>query len=114
MKIENETFKIFYSEAEHIVFFEGSIRLWDPSEYQKIKQFLLDILELEGEKLCIDFTGLEFLNSSGISMMCKFIFDVKKMNNRTVRFVGRHDILWQKKSLGNLQKLWNKVELEFV
>lgn len=114
MKIENETFKIFYLEGERAVFFEGSIRLWDPSEYQKIKQFLLDILELEGSELRIDFTKLEFLNSSGISMMCKFVFDVKKMASKTIKFVGRKNILWQKKSLGNLQKLWDKVELEFV
>lgn len=114
LKIEDDNFKIWYEESEYAVFFEGSLRLWDPSEYSSIKQFLLDIHDFGMDCLTIDISNLEFLNSSGINMLCKFVFEMKKVNRTNLLIIGRANILWQKKSLQNLKKLWDKIQLKFV
>lgn len=114
LKLEGDIYLIWYKDDDHIIHFEGSLRLWDPGEYSRIKQYMLDIYELDIEKLSIDLTKLEFLNSSGISMLCKFIFETKKTNRIPITIVGRNDILWQKKSLHNLKKLWDKIELKLI
>lgn len=112
LKLEDDLYTISYNKDDFTVYFNGSIRLWDPVDYEKIRRFLLDVYELEQPKLLLDLTQLEFLNSSGISMLCKFIFDVKQANKCPVGMIGSEAILWQKKSLTNLQKIWDQLELE--
>lgn len=111
--IDGDIYKIYYEEEEKAIYFEGNLRLWDPTDYQKIRQFMLDTLELQLEKLTLDFVKLEFLNSSGISTLCKFVLDAKKINRHTICFVGNREILWQRKSFENFLKLWDAVQLEF-
>lgn len=114
IKFEGDIYKIWYNDQEHVIVFEGSLRLWDPAEYNKIRQYLYDIYELNLKTMKIDLTRLEFLNSSGISMLCKFVFESKKLDHSPIVFIGKNDILWQKKSLHNLKKLWDKIELDLV
>jgi hypothetical protein len=111
--INGDIYKIHYNEVEKVIYFEGSLRLWDPSEYQKIRQFMLDSLELNTDSLTLDFMKLEFLNSSGISTLCKFILDAKRINRQRIRVIGNNEILWQRKSFENLSKLWDEIKLEF-
>lgn len=111
--IKGDIYRIFYDETEKTIFFEGSLRLWDPSEYQKIRQFMLDTLDLNITELSLDFYRLEFLNSSGISTLCKFILDAKKINRHTIIVIGNKEILWQKKSFDNLSRLWDAIRLDF-
>ncbi|MGL1893216.1 MAG: hypothetical protein OCD02_16395 [Spirochaetaceae bacterium] len=114
LKIEGDIYLVWYKDNDHIIHFEGSLRLWDPGEYGRIKQYMLDIYELDTKTLSIDLTKLEFLNSSGISMLCKFVFDIKKGNQLPIIIIGKKDILWQRKSLHNLKKLWDKIELKLI
>jgi len=114
LKIEDDNFKIWYESEQHIIYFEGILRLWDPSEYSEIRKFMHDIHDLGMEVITLDISNLEFLNSSGISMFCKFVFDIKKINKTSILFVGREQILWQQKSLNNIKKLWEKIDIQFV
>ena len=111
MKIEHELFKIWFEENQNTVFFEGSLRLWDPTEYTRIKKMLLEIYDLEISDLTMDFLNLNFLNSSGISTLVKFIFEAKKINKHKICIIGNKEILWQKKSFENLTKIWPEIEL---
>lgn len=113
MIIENDDYKIWYDEKNETIFFQGSLRLWDPVSYQKIRQMMLDIYALDTEKLLLDFKNLDFMNSSGISTLCKFIFDAKEMQKKKLKIVGNTEILWQKKSFENLKKIWDQIELVF-
>jgi hypothetical protein len=113
MKLEDENYKIWFDETVNTIYFEGSIRLWDPTDYSKIKQFMLDTHELNISELFLNFVKLEFLNSSGISTLCKFILDIKKVNKVSLHIIGNNTILWQKKSFENLLKLWDKIAIEF-
>lgn len=112
--IENSDFKIWYDKTKNTVFFEGSLRLWDPDAYREIKQLLLDVYEHDHGDMRIDFSHLEFLNSSGISMLVKFIFEIKKRGNKPLIIVGSDDYLWQQKSFDNLRKLWEYIQVQMV
>lgn len=114
LKIEGDIYKIWYIDSENTIYFSGSLRLWDPLEYSRIRQYMIDIYGLDIEKLSVDLTKLDFLNSSGISMLCKFVFEAKKINGVPITIIGRNDILWQKKSLHNLEKLWDQIALKLV
>ncbi|OHD53789.1 MAG: hypothetical protein A2Y33_02740 [Spirochaetes bacterium GWF1_51_8] len=109
MKMEGEFFKINFDHETNTIFFEGSLRLWDPTEYQKIKQFMLDVHDLNIKELTLNYVNLEFMNSFGISILCKFILEIKPMNKVALTVVGNKDILWQKKSFENLKKLWDQI-----
>lgn len=111
--MEGDSYKIWFDHTNNTIYFDGSLRLWDPSEYQKIKQFMLDVHDLNITELYLNFVKLDFLNSSGISMLCKFIFEVKRINKLTLYVVGNKEILWMKKSFENLLKLWDKIVLVF-
>ncbi len=111
MKLQDDNFLIRFDPEKNRVFFEGVLRLSGPAEYNRIEQFLLDVLELDLSRLELDFTELEFLNSAGISMLCHFIFQAKDRDKMPLRILGNKEVLWQKKSFANLQQLWEKIEL---
>jgi hypothetical protein len=64
------------------------------------------------EVMTIDLKELGFLNSSGISMLSKFVLGLRK--NKTVQLVvlGSNEMPWQGKSLKNLQKFLPSLKLE--
>ena len=111
MRLDGDNYHIWYESAKHTVFFEGSIRLWDPSEYGKIRQFLLDIHNLDIPNLDMNFTGLDFLNSSGISTLCKFILEIRKADKLNLNLICSDNILWQRKSFENLARLWDRIKV---
>ncbi|MBN2753254.1 MAG: hypothetical protein JXR81_00165 [Candidatus Goldbacteria bacterium] len=113
MQIKGEDYSIIFDDKLNTVNFNGSLRLENMGEYKAIEQFLLDVHELNLPFLNLDFKEVDFLNSSGIAMLCRFIMDVKKQNKMPVIVTGNDDILWQKKSFANLKLLWDKVEVKF-
>ena len=114
MIIEDENYKIWYDNEKNTVFFDGSLRLWDPTGYVKIRKMLRDLYSLDTPALLLDFRELKFLNSSGISMLCKFIFEAKDLGQKPIKIIGNQEVRWQIKSFENLKKLWSKIELEFL
>ncbi|NET54260.1 MAG: hypothetical protein F6K09_38340, partial [Merismopedia sp. SIO2A8] len=61
--------------------------------------------------ITLDLKKLEFLNSSGISMLSKFVINVRKKNASQIQVKGSTSIPWQSKSLKNLKRLMPKLEL---
>ena len=114
MKLQDDNFLIRFDPQQSRVFFEGVLRLSGPEEYNKIEQFLLDVMDLDLSWLELDFRDLEFLNSAGISMLCHFIFQAKDRDKMPMRIIGNKEVLWQKKSFANLQQLWGKIELSLA
>jgi len=113
MQISSNDFKIIYDEERKSVDFSGSLRLWDLKEYQKINKFLLDVYSLNMDNLIINFKDLEFLNSAGISMLCKFVIHVKKLKKADLTILANKNVLWQTKSFQNLKLLWNKIKIQY-
>jgi len=64
--------------------------------------------------LTLNLQELEFLNSSGISMLSMFVVKVRDRGVTQLVLQGSNKILWQTKSLRNLQRLMPGLTLELV
>lgn len=114
MKMEFDNFEMLFDESENTIYFKGVLRSNEFEQFDKIKNFILDIYGLEISELVMNFGDLEFMNSSGISTLCRVIIDAKESGvNKPIRILGKKDILWQVKSFENLKKIWDLISLEF-
>lgn len=114
MKFVDNNFQIVYDKEGNILKFSGVLRSNILEEFEKIKKFMLDVYDLETTSLVLDFTQLEFMNSAGISTLCRFVLDAKEKSfAKPLKIVGKNDILWQVKSFENLKKIWDQISLEF-
>ncbi|MGF1542136.1 MAG: STAS domain-containing protein [Pleurocapsa sp.] len=114
MKIETDTHNIFYDKINHSIIFQGSLRLNGTEDYTSILDLLNNIVEEEPPKIVLNVKELKFLNSSGISMLSKFVINVRKSKNIQMVVIGAKDIPWQGKSLKNLQRLMPTLTIELV
>ncbi len=112
MEIKTEDYHIIYDEISHKVVFDGSLRLNGGEEYTSIFKLLDSIAQQEPEKIVLDLKDLSFLNSSGISILSKFVIKVRKSKNIQMVVIGAKKNPWQGKSLKNLQRLMPSLKLE--
>lgn len=112
MEIESENYHVSYDSQTMIVNFRGSFRLNGMKDYEPIIQFLNEVVALEQPQIILDLQKLEFLNSSGISMLSKFIINMRKKQINNIIVQGSKNIPWQDKSLKNLQRLMPSLVLE--
>ena len=114
MIIDEKDFQIGYDAVTRTIAFTGSLRMSDPSQFDVIRRFLLEVYELDADRMVLDFSGLEFMNSAGISFLCKYIYTIKDLPVRKqVVVVGNPTLLWQRKSFENLPKVWDQVVVRF-
>jgi hypothetical protein len=112
MEIKNEDYSVVYDPADTTVNFQGSLRLSGMPEYAPIVELLDRTLETNPDCITLNLEKLEFLNSSGINVLSKFVIKVRQ--KKTVRTIvrGNQNILWQAKSLKNLKRLMPSLQLE--
>ena len=96
----------------HTVTFQGELALGGPHEYAPINELLMQAVKGNTDLITLDFRRLSFLNSSGISMLCKFVLSLRQKQDMQLAILGSHDIPWQGKSLRNLQKFLPRLKLE--
>lgn len=115
MEIKNfkaEDYQVCYDEETHTIQLSGSLRLSGLEDSNPVIKLLNDILEEEPSNLIFDLRDLEFLNSSGINMLSKFVIKVRQKQNISLKILASTDIPWQGKSLKNLQRLLPSLQLE--
>ncbi|MGK7882380.1 MAG: hypothetical protein AB4060_20105 [Crocosphaera sp.] len=113
MEIKTDDYFVIYNPETITVSFGGSLRLGGSEEYAPIVELLDEAVASEPEIITLDLIALEFLNSSGISMLSKFVISVRKKKNISITVKGSDDVPWQGKSLKNLQRLMPSLKLEF-
>ena len=113
MEVKGEDFLVTYNESRSSVEFFGTIRLRDAAEYQAIGQLLESIHGQASGTLSLDFRNLQFLNSSGINTISRFVIKARRSDSISLKIFGNDEISWQQKSLKNLQKLWPQVQIAF-
>lgn len=113
MEISADNYCISHEENSNIISFKGSLRLSGMEEYEPIINLLDRLASQELDQIILDLKGLEFLNSSGISMLSKFVINIRKKNSTQILVKGSESIPWQGKSLKNLQRLMPSLILEF-
>lgn len=112
MEIKTESYNIVYDEASNNIIFDGSLRLNGSAEYSPITELLNNVAQQEPEKIVLDLKELNFLNSSGISVLSKFVINVRRRKNIQMVVIGAKKNPWQGKSLKNLQRLMPSLKLE--
>lgn len=111
MNIQDENYRICFDEAACAVEFHGTLRLNGMTEYAPILDLLNQASATPARPLVLDLRRLEFLNSSGIAMLSKFVIGVRN-GELKLTVLGSSAIPWQGKSLTNLKRLMPGLMLE--
>jgi hypothetical protein len=111
-EIKGQDYIIQYDPKSVTVSFKGELSLGGPADYAPIVQLLDEVANPEPSTITLNLKQLEFLNSSGISMLSKFVIAVRKKKTIQLLVVGSNDVPWQQKSLKNLEKLLPTLKLE--
>jgi hypothetical protein len=109
-------YSVEYDEKNHTVTFQGIMRLKTSKDYAPVSELLQSVYDIANKNnliLTLDFRRLQFINSSGIHALSKFVIDVRTANKSEIHVLGNPDIYWQHRSLLNLSKLWPKVQVDF-
>ena len=111
-EIKGEDYSIKYDRESVTVCFLGELSLSGPAEYAPIVELLDEVANPEPPTITLNLKKLKFVNSSGISMLSKFVITVRKKKTIQLLVLGSNDIPWQQKSLKNLEKLLPALKLE--
>lgn len=112
MEIKTDDYSVEYQPANETVYLRGSLRLSGTEEYAAIAELLSQIADNAPETINVNLQKLEFLNSSGINMLSKFVIKVRQQGNTGITIQGSKGIPWQGKSLKNFQRLMPGLKLE--
>ncbi|NJM66982.1 MAG: hypothetical protein HC851_15590 [Acaryochloris sp. RU_4_1] len=112
MEIKTDDYRVWYESAVGTVFFKGFLRLPGIPEYQSIMNLMLGAIA-QSPHLILDLQELEFLNSSGISMLSMFVVKVRNQGDAQLTLQGSNKVFWQTKSLRNLQRLMPALNLVY-
>lgn len=111
-EIKGEDYLVQYDPSAATVKFQGELALGGPKEYAPINDLLAEMASSNPEAMTIDLKELAFLNSSGISMLSKFVLGLRKKKDVQLVVLGSSNMPWQGKSLKNLQKFFPSLKLE--
>ncbi|WP_041795849.1 slr1659 superfamily regulator [Pararhodospirillum photometricum] len=111
-EITGDLFHVHYDSAQSVVTLSGTLRLNGLVEYEPVAALLRTALE-DNEVLTLDLRALEFLNSSGIAMLSKFVIEARQRQGGCVTVLGSREVAWQGRSLVNLQRLMPSLTLDF-
>jgi hypothetical protein len=111
MEIKTDDYKIWYEPDSSTVSFRGFLRLEGIEAYKPVMDLMLSALEQASTSFTLNLSELEFLNSSGISMLSMFVVKVRQKGDVQMALEGSEKVLWQTKSLKNLQRLMPSLTL---
>ena len=111
-EVKGEDYIVQFDPESVSVYFQGELSLGGSTDYAPITNLLNEVAESEPNTITIDLRNLAFVNSSGISMLSKFVLSMRKKKGVQVVVLGSNDMPWQGKSLKNLEKLLPGLKLE--
>jgi hypothetical protein len=112
MFIVTEDYSIKYDADTTTINWQGVMRL-NGKEYDPIAELLNEVATLKPSKITLNLQELEGLNSSGLTMLGKFIFKLAKKTTIELLIQGSKKMIWQKKSIKNFQRLMPRLQLEW-
>jgi len=104
-EVKGDDYQVEYEPASSTVYFKGDITLGSPKDYVPIVKLLDQAANSDPDTLTLNVKELAFLNSSGISMLSKFVLGMKKKKGTQLVVLGGKKVPWQGKSLKNLERL---------
>lgn len=112
MEIKGENYSVTYDPETVTITCEGSFRLRGTEEYAPIVQLLNDVADENPTTITLNLEQLQFLNSSGINSLSKFVIRLRKQKSTHLIVKGSQEYPWQGKSLKNLKRLLPDLQLE--
>ena len=112
-EIAGENYRVAYYPDTTTINFAGVLRLAGMTEYEAIDNLLTEVAATNPDRLTLNFEELEFLNSSGFSVLSKFAIAMRKQKVTKIIMVGSENIGWQAKSFKNLKRLLPNLTVEF-
>lgn len=114
MEVRGDDYRVWYNASDTCIYCQGSLRLAGTEEYSPIIKVLENVVEQAPKKIFLNLCQLEFLNSSGINVLSKFVIKVRQKETIHITVQGSENIPWQGKSLKNLQRLMPTLKLEWL
>lgn len=111
MEITSEKYSVQYDAAAQTVFCRGTLRLAGMEEYAPIVKLLDQVIADHPPVVRLNLQDLEFLNSSGINVLSRFVLKVRSQKDMQLIVQGSTAIPWQEQSLTNLQRLMPQLQL---
>ena len=111
MKHKSPSYSIFYDCDSETISLSGKLHLIQREKaFHEILSWFDLIIDKEPPKVLLDVSGLEYLNSMGISMIAKFV--IRARDKKTIHVVVKasKDIIWQSKSLVNLKRIMPSID----
>jgi hypothetical protein len=109
--LTGEGYTVACDAAAGVVALKGVLRLNGIGEYAPVVAVLND-MGVGRPLLTINVVELEFLNSSGIAMLSRFVIEARNAG-LALKVVAAENVPWQGKSLRNLQRLMPALDLVF-
>ena len=103
--IHGESFDIRVEEENSTVLFKGALRLCGMDDYAPILDMLKETLTSHAMPIVLDLRELDFLNSSGITMLSRFVMEARDRPGIDVQVLASEAVPWHARSLKNLQRL---------
>lgn len=113
LNIQGDNYRVWYEETNKTVHFEGTLRLGTVAEYSPIIQLLTNVANNPANLVNLNLKRLYALNSSGISMLSKFVIDIRDKSKLQVMVKASDNVPWQPKTLKNLQRLMPNLVLNY-
>lgn len=113
MRIETEDYTVWYEPEMATVNFKGLLRESLIADYKPIEELLDQVMVQELPQVTMNLQQLEFLNSSGMSVLSRFVIRVRKQKKTQLRVKGSRQMPWQDKLLVNWQRLMPNLKVEW-
>ena len=111
LEIKDQDFRVWYEPDDLTVYFEGKMRL-APGGYRPIEELLNKVVDQEPARIRLHLYDLQFLNSSGLSMLFKFVVQVRKKGSIRLAVRASKTVLWHSKTLSNIERFFPDAEIE--
>jgi hypothetical protein len=103
--IHGESFDIRLEEENSTIQFKGALRLCGTEDYAPILDMLKKTLTSPAMPIVLDLRELDFLNSSGITMLSRFVMEARDRPGIDLQVLASEAVPWHARSLKNLQRL---------
>jgi hypothetical protein len=112
--IHGESFDIRLEEENSTVLFKGALRLCGTEDYAPILDMLKETLTTSATPIVLDLRELDFLNSSGITMLSRFVMEARDRPGINVQVLASEAVPWHARSLRNLQRLMPALTIQLT
>lgn len=100
-----KTIKVTFDESAKTLHCMGTLRLLGSEEYTPIENLFNSIINSNHPALILNVANLQFLNSSGINVISRFVIKIRNLKTTDMTIIGTSKYPWQLKSLQNLKRL---------